>query len=205
MINFFFSPSSKWPCSPHSSRLRPWALGGAEELGLWSEPGKQATQKAWCTWKSMEGNPSTSPTNICWGPITFPTVPSPQTHQGINPPSNPISWALLSLSPSTVRKLKLREVKLISEARKKFSWCVHGMERIEGQEKFKGEGALSIRKPRRGLGQRRTSCAAESPDKGRGTADTSTLNQLKIILRILQKLFLKTVRKNIHVNDCTRF
>lgn len=68
------------------------------------------------------------------------------------------------------------------------------MERIDGQEKFREKQLGKYRTYRQSQGGRKTRCAGESQDEG---LDTSTPNQLKIILRILQKLFLKTVRKNV--------
>lgn len=151
--------------------------------GLISEPGTQAR----CTWKSMEGNPPTYPTNICWGPIRFSLVLSLVT-----PPRNPISWALLSLSASTGEEDEARRGETNIWSQKEIFLVCPQNGKNWWQEKLREKELWKYRMYRQVQGGGRTSCAGESWDKG---LDTSTLNQLQIILRILQKLFLKTVRK----------
>lgn len=67
------------------------------------------------------------------------------------------------------------------------------MERIDGQENIREKKICKYRKYKQG--QARSDVQQKAEIKALGTADTSTLNQLEIILRLLQKLFENTVRK----------
>lgn len=146
---------------------------GGEELGSQLESGQQAAQMACGTWKPTEGGPVPYSTIILEFPLKF--------LWDVN--SNVSSQLILQTTQYDGHCYYSHLTDEEAETQRgRIDFYVRRMEEIDGQKKCREK---KIWKDRQGRNRRGASSRGESWNKSLGIADTSMLNQLKIILKLL--------------------